>query len=340
MFAIIYTVILNWLDTEATAACLRAIAAQTRPPAQTIVVHNGPETADLTPLEPVGLPVRLLRPGRNLGFTGGVNLGLTTALAEGADYVWLLNSDAEPAPDALARLVGRATAEPRAGLVAPAIRNASDEGRPDFWGGLINPAPLSFRMSTRAEDYAAWAQEAPDRIWLAGAALLVSRRLVEAIGGLDEHLFAYWDDHDYSLRSARAGFRNLLEPAAIVAHRAKPREDAAPTKPPYYYYYVARNHVLLLRKHGGLGANLRPLLWNAARQLAAADRLRTSPETVEAICAGLQDGLAGRGGEFDPTRRTGRLAARLAPRLGRLLAATWLAPRDQSRDSNGAEGVR
>jgi len=328
-----HTIILNWLDPQATASCLRALAAQTQPPAQTIVVHNGPDNADLTPIRAAGVPFRLLRPGRNLGFTGGVNLGLATALADGADLIWLLNSDAEPAPDALARLVARATAEPRAGLVAPVIRNSSDGGNPDFWGGLIHPTPLHFSMSANQEDFAAWARDTPDRIWLAGAALLVTRNLAEAIGGLDESLFAYWDDHDYSLRANAAGFRNILEPAAIVTHRAKPREDGAPTKPPYYYYYVARNHVLLLAKHGGLRANNRALAWAIGRQLHAAHRLRASPATVRAICAGLADGLAGRGGEYRPERRTAALWAPAAPALGRLLGRVWLGAAAQADNS-------
>ena len=322
-------VILNWLDTEATAACLSALATQTCPappgPAvQTLVVHNGPDTADLAPLAATGLAFRLLRPGRNLGFTGGMNLGIRAALADGADYVWLLNSDAEPAPDALARLLAHAEAGSDIGLLAPVIRNASDADRPDFWGGRIDPSPLTVRMSADPADYRAWEREAPDRIWLAGAALLVTRRLVNAIGLLDEHLFAYWDDHDYSLRSARAGFRNVLVPEAVVRHRAKPREAGAPTKPPYYYYYVARNHVLLLAKHGGLWANRRPLAWAIGRQLDWACRLRASPETVRAICAGLADGAAGRGGEYRPERRTAALWAPAAPALGRVLGRLWL----------------
>jgi GT2 family glycosyltransferase len=323
-------VILNWLDTESTATCLRALAAQAVPGLQTIVVHNGPDMADLAPLAATGLPHRLLRPGRNLGFTGGMNLGISTALAAGADYVWLLNADAEPAPDALPRLLAAAAAMPEAGLLAPLIRNASDADRPDFWGGRIDPAPLRVRMSADPADYRAWAEEAPERIWLAGAALLVTRQVFATIGPLDEHLFAYWDDHDYSLRSAHAGFRNVLVPEAVVRHRAKARESGAPTKPPYYYYYVARNHVLLLAKHGGLWANRRPLAWAIGRQLDWADRLRASPATVRAICAGLADGLAGRGGEYPGARRRAAVWAPAAPALGRVLRRVWLDRQDDA----------
>ncbi len=317
-------VVLNWLDTAATVACLASLARQTYANFGVIVVHNGPAQADLAPLSEAGINFRLIRNPHNLGFAGGVNVGIRAALAGGASHVWLLNSDAEAAPDALAHLVEAAEAEAGIGLVAPAMRNINDEDRPDLWGGVVERRHLAFHMSAREEDWQAWCLTAPDRIWLAGAALLVRREVAERIGLFDEALFAYWEDQDYSIRSFQAGFRNILVPAAVVWHRAKAPDPIRPTKPPYYYYYTARNYLRLLRKYGGWRANARPLAWALARELTLAHRLRASPATVQAICAGLRDGLVGRGGEYDPTRTAGRLAARLAPTLGGLLARHWL----------------
>ena len=48
----------------------------------------------------------------------------------------------------------------------------------------------------------------PDRFILVGTGMLVRRALIERIGLLDDRLFAYYEDTDYSIRCMLAGFRN------------------------------------------------------------------------------------------------------------------------------------
>lgn len=289
--------VLNWNKAARTAACVAALARQTRH-LTVVVVDNGSDGAALGEL---GRCCVVLRNERNLGFTGGVNAGIRRALADGAKFVWLLNNDAEAAPDALERMLAAVAADPRIGLASPLIRNGDAGDAIEFCGGLRQGN--DFLTTADPITYARWSDTAPDRIWLVGTALLVRRRLIEAIGLFDERFFAYWEDNDYSVRSHAAGFRNVVVPDAVVRHwSGNPLADAG-SKPVHYYYYMARNEMLFLRKHLGLGEIGRPLLWAIDRQFRLLGRLRAYPAAADAVLAGLWDGFRGRGGAYDPGRR-------------------------------------
>jgi len=286
-------IVLHWQSRTDTLACLACLRAQDYPATSVSVVDNAD---DLT--LPAAAGVALHRPGRNLGYSGGNNLAIRAALADGADYVWLLNSDATAAPDTLARLVAAAEADPRIGLASPLI--ARDGGGCEFSGyefagALLDMAAGSYRATEDAAEGADWQARHPDRFVLTGTALLLRRALIERIGLLDERFFAYWEDIDYAWRCLRAGFATRMVGEAAVRHATKP---AAALDRPQYRYLMARNELLFWRKHRPGLAAARPVLWTLRRELRRAAAQRRTP-TGEAILAGLWHGLRGRGGAPD-----------------------------------------
>ncbi|MEA2732569.1 MAG: hypothetical protein QOF70_7044 [Acetobacteraceae bacterium] len=291
-------VLLNWNKSVVTLACVAALRHQTYGNARVLVVDNGSAAEDVEALVAAKGEFELMRNPRNLGFTGGVNTGIARAMADGADYVWLLNNDAIPGVDTLTRLVAAAEADQRVGLVSPVIRETEEGGAIDSCGGLVHMAPLNFETTTDPAVAAGWMRTDADRIWLAGTSLLIRRSVIEAIGAFDDRFFAYWEDNDYSLRSLRAGFRNIVVLEAEVAHESAMPNAAAHGKPPYFYYYMARNELLLLRKHGGMSHNARSLVWSVRRQWRLLARLGDYPAARKAIWQGLRDGLLGRGGPW------------------------------------------
>ncbi|MGZ6803943.1 MAG: glycosyltransferase family 2 protein, partial [Nocardioidaceae bacterium] len=161
--------------------------------------------------------------GDNVGFAAGVN-----ALLARSDAPWFvtLNSDAWPEPGALGALVALAAREPRAAAVAPLVLRPdgalehSTHPLPSLRVAAAGVSPRAVRGRERELCLAGgWAHDATREVgWAVGAALLLRREALDALGGLDESLFMYAEDLEWCWRARRAGWQIWFEPAAVVRH--------------------------------------------------------------------------------------------------------------------------
>jgi len=101
-------VVLSWNGREDTLACLRSLAAATYPRLEVIVVDNGSSDGSADAVAAAHPDLVLIPLDANLGFAGGMNVGIAEALSRGAGPVMLLNNDTvvepgfvEPLVDAL-----------------------------------------------------------------------------------------------------------------------------------------------------------------------------------------------------------------------------------------------
>ncbi len=298
---LVATIILNWQDAEATLRCVDAAAATGYSNQRIYVFDNGATDRSRAVLAPLADRAVLLESPVNLGYTGGNNQAIHRALADGADYVWLLNSDALAGPTVLASLVALAEADPRVGLVTPLIRDDKHEAFFEFAGAIVDFRSCGVNTTCDAATGRAWQDRYPDRIVVVGTAMLLRRRLIETIGLLDERMFAYAEDIDYAIRSLRAGFANRIDFATEVYHQAKPD-----IRQPHGYYYMNRNAVLLSRKHRGWSGKMRAVAMVAHRALRDVERFVGHEPQADAALAGLWDGIRGVTGQYDPDRRMPR----------------------------------
>lgn len=294
-------VILNWNDGAATLACLETLQAINYPNYIVIVVDNGSTDGALQRIRALGSVDLVINP-TNLGYTGGVNVGIDRALASGADYVWLLNSDATTQPDVLSRLIVAAEADERIGLVSPVFHDPDQPEVVEFCLGRFDPAS---RYASQTSDPAVargWQQNHPDQVLLLGTALLIRRRLIETIGMLDPAFFAYVEDVDFCLRAVAAGFRNVAVPEAVMFHKFKQPVADPGGVPAYLHYFITRNYLLLWRKLPRPRLLGKAALWFLHQRLVQIERMRDVPAAVDAVLAGLWDGLRGTGGPYRPDR--------------------------------------
>ena len=296
----VVTVVLNWRHPDETRACVQSLLEMDYPNQHVVVVDNSAGTTDIED-RLCRLPVEIIRNPANLGYTGGVNVGMRHAVASGADYVWLMNSDATTAPDALRRLVAAAEAAPNVGLISPVIHAPAAPDTLIFCLGLQSSGNVASGSTSDPEEAAGWLRDRQKETVLYGAALLVRRTLIEAIGGLDERFFAYVEDIDYSLRCHDAGFGVAVCFEAVVYHQFK--DLMTDNLPPYVHYFMNRNQMLLWRKRTRRSLLQKQILWYVYQRLLKVERERHDPVTVNALLAGLWDGLRGFGGPYDPDRR-------------------------------------
>jgi GT2 family glycosyltransferase len=142
------------------------------------------------------------------------------------------------------RLAGALDAHPKAGLVGPVTNAAGNEQR------IFIPAASNVEETLELGRKYADA-EGPDCVRayrLDFCCVGIRRATCEAIGPLDEGFNpGYYEDFDYSLRAARAGFELLVAENAFVYHEGGATFGS---KNKSAKALMARNKRRLLQKHG------------------------------------------------------------------------------------------
>jgi GT2 family glycosyltransferase len=265
-----------------------------------LVVDN---TGRLAAGWPPAVRGRVLGPGRNLGFAGGVNAG---AAAAAADRLLILNPDAVPEPGALERLLEGFDRWPGAAGLAPRLRDPEARGGQSQWRWQLRrlPGPAALLLhalflpaggALTAEPAAGAVVEQP-----AAAALALQRSALAAVGGLDEGFYPAWfEDVDLARRLRNAGLAIRYHPEAAFRHHLGSSVPALGYGPFLWIYH--RNLVRYLGKHHGpgwsaaarvltlLGAKLRLLLLPLRRPRRAATR-REAAAGLAAAALGAASG--------------------------------------------------
>lgn len=232
-------VIPNWNGRHLLPTCLGALAAQTAQGFRTIVVDNGSADDSLAYLRDTWPAVELIALPRNLGFAGGVNVGLRAATGE---YVALLNTDTEAEPGWLAALLAAADQYPQAASFTPRMLRFHDRGTIDEAGNAYSRWGFGYQIGDGAPDGPAW--DAPREVFGAsGGGGLYRRAALVEVGLFDAAYFAYGEDVDLAWRLRLAGYPCRYVPAARLYHM---RGGTSGRKFPQRH--ITRNNLLTLAK--------------------------------------------------------------------------------------------
>lgn len=276
--------VVTWRAADLTIDALRSIAEtlSSSPPCHVYVVDNnsGDGTADR--IEQVMREqgwswATLIRAERNGGFAYGNNLAIRAALEAQPDlrYVLLLNPDTLVRAGAFRILVEFLEQHPQVGIAGG--RSEDPDTTPQFCcfrfpslrGELCSYLQLGFveRMLAR------WVPrmgipEAPTQVgWVSGAHMMIRREVIDAVGLMDEGYFLYFEETDYTLRAARAGWDCWHVPASRIVHLVGQSSgvtlrDGKPRRLPKYWFDSRRRYFVL--NHGRVYAALTDLVVLAA----------------------------------------------------------------------------
>lgn len=238
-------VVLNWNGGADTLACLASLGRLDYPVFTVSVVDNHSTDDSVAAIRATYPSMTLLEATENLGYVGGNNLGIEYAQKLGADYILLLNNDTEVAPDFLRHLVGSAEADPRVGIVGPTIYYFDQPGVIWSAGGGIDWNRGRTRMMNLDEPDRGQLGERPRPAdFVTGCALLSRRAVFDRVGLLDPRFFAYYEEIEWCVRAARAGFKILHVPQAKLWHKIS---YASRNASPLVSYYMTRNRLLFLQ---------------------------------------------------------------------------------------------
>ncbi len=235
---LVSVVVVNYNGADALPRCLEALLAD-EANAEILVVDNASSDGSDAIAEEAAAAhesVRLVRSPTNRGYAGAVNFALPEA--RGA-YLAVLNMDVVVSPGWLDPLVSFLEGSPATGAVCPLIVLESDPGRINAAGQNVSVTGLGFnRWLNEPRERAG---SAPFRVsGLHGAAFLMRRADLEAIGGWNESGFLYYEDVELSWLLALAGREVHCVPASIVQH------DYHLTMFPHKLFLLERNRWAML----------------------------------------------------------------------------------------------
>lgn len=182
-----------------------------------IVVDNSPSPGIALP-DRAFAGLRVIHNPRNNGFAAANNIGLK--LSQGR-YIVLLNPDTLFHDDALSALVQWLDEHPRVGAAGPQLLQTDGQPQPYSHGSAPTPGYLIRRIWShlRGRYLHDWAGSQPQPVdWVAGTCMIVRRSVFEAVGGLDERFFLYFEDVDWGWRLRRAGWPVMFLPSVAVTH--------------------------------------------------------------------------------------------------------------------------
>lgn len=188
----------------------------------------------------------LLELNKNVGFCKGNNIAMEQAIANGADFLLILNNDTFVTPNFLKPMVEVAEKQNDAGLIGGIICYAN---RPDmiwFAGGTFNSYLGSYRRFDNHSISEINPGEVIESEWISGCMMLIPKHVYINIGEFDEQYFIWSEEWDYSLRVKKAGYRMFVVSDALIYHKIGRSLGVIKPLP---HYYSTRNRLLLKRKY-------------------------------------------------------------------------------------------
>lgn len=262
-------------------SCLAAVEGQTRTPERTVVVDNASTDGTVALLAERYPWADVVRSQENLGSAGGFRAGVLRALDGRAEWLWLMDDDTIPAPDALERLLERTADAPEAVLLASKVvwtdgrvhpMNTPDPDLRDL-DGLVRDLErglLRVRTSTFPS-------------------LLVSRGAVERHGPPRAGYFMWSDDVDFTARILRDEVGHYV-PASVAEHRTATAHRAH--QGGERFYFAVRNGLWVLRGDAfAPKEKVRHVLVVAEQVRLYLGLHRFGPRALRVVLRGVRDGL-------------------------------------------------
>lgn len=228
-------VVLNWNGADDTLRCLESLGRLKGDRPNILVVDNGSEDDSVqrireainglsqkgvvvlellegelpeeTVFEGRKVILGLIKGTRNLGFGGGVNLGLRVALRDSRmTAAWILNNDTVVDQGALKALRSTLDKEPNSGIIGSTLLYLDKPDLIQAVGGLYNPW---FGTTSHALGQTTYSKERCAEVdpktfdYIVGASLCIRRRVLERIGLLSEDYFLYFEELDFVARMKR-----------------------------------------------------------------------------------------------------------------------------------------
>ena len=255
-------VIVNWNHKDDTVRCLETLKEVKQKNFEIIVyvIDNGSTNDSAAVIKKNHPWVILIETENNLGFTGGNNIGIRSALDVNADFIWILNNDTLVDKNILSTI--EVFKDPNVGIVGSKIYFApgseyhkiryieKNRGRVLWYaGGIIDWDNMY--ASHRGVDEVDTGQydNVEETPFVTGCSMIVKKEVFEKIGLFDDKFFAYLEDLDFCLRAKQAGFALLYNPQSILWHK---NSGSSGVGSKLHQYYMTRNRFIVGMRYASI----------------------------------------------------------------------------------------
>ena len=211
---------------------------------EVIVVDNASKNQEAETIAQRYPQVKVIRSERNLGFAGGNNLGIQSAQGK---YLFLINNDTIFKEFNIQVLIDRMISSPDIGIVCPKIRFAWGNNPIQFAGysKLSRITVRNHAIGFNEEDQGQYDTAHPTP-YAHGAAMMIRRDAIDKVGLMPKCYFLYYEELDWSMMFAHAGYQIWYEPKCTIYHK---ESQATGQNSPLRTYYLTRNRLLLVRRN-------------------------------------------------------------------------------------------
>lgn len=254
----VFVVVLNWNGKQFLKRCLNSLLESSYR-AQIIVVDNGSSDGSIEFIEKYFPKITLLKNKKNLGWTGGNNVGVRYAIKKNADAILILNNDTHVAKNAIQLLVNKLFSDKKIGIVGPKIYfdKQGDKKIISFAGGFFTKNRyFGMHRGSNEVDKGQYSSDESSE-FITGAAIMIKRDVFKKIGLFDDDYFIYYDEADFCMRARQEGYIIEFVSQAHVFHAFS---GTISLGSPFQHYYTTRNHYLFVEKRAPFSVKLREWL--------------------------------------------------------------------------------
>lgn len=278
----IYAVVLTYNRKELLERCLRAVYAQTRPCDGVIVVDNASTDGTEQMLQSAAFPgLKFFVLSKNVGAAGGFNAGFRLAYQQGADYVWMMDDDVIPDPDALEQLTNAESLLNRKEVDHSFVLSTAftEEGE------ITNSPDCDHRLNKMGyEGWPALVEHGMVPVSRATfVSILVPRHVLQEHGVPMAAMYIWGEDSEFTTRISRKAPGFLVGSSKVQHLRQKGGTlsiltEENPARIRYHRHFI-RNQAYMLRKYG----RTRKLVTFTWRQLRLSSKLMVAGEFTKAF---------------------------------------------------------